>query len=137
MATFLFRQQKQILRSNKELADKNKKIGDQNDAIQQQAIELKSLNEKLTDLNKNLENIIQERTQQLYLQNQKLTDYLFVNAHKLRAPVATILGLINIINRLPADEIPEAISHLKNCGEQLDRVIRDLSTDLEGGIIDN
>lgn len=137
MAIFLYRQQKQILLSNKELGDKNEKIIIQNDAIQRQAIELKKLNQELTDLNKNLESRIQERTQQLYLQNQKLTDYLFVNAHKLRAPIATILGLVNLIERLKPDEITEAISHLKNCGEQLDRVIHDLSTDLEGGIIDN
>jgi signal transduction histidine kinase len=137
MAVVLFRQQKQILRSNKELADKNEKIIVQSDAIKNQAIELRKLNQDLTDLNKNLETRILERTQQLYLQNQKLTNYTFVSAHKLRAPVATILGLINLLGRIPDHEIPEALGHLKNCGEQLDLVIRDLGADLEDGIIDS
>lgn len=137
MAVLLFRQQKQILLSNRKLAEKNEKIIHQNTAIQSQAAELKNLNLQLQDLNKYLETRIQERTQQLYLQNQKLTDYTFLNAHKLRAPVATILGLINLIPRLPADEVPEAITHLKNCGEHLDSVIRELGADLEGGIIDS
>ncbi len=136
MAFFLFRQRKLILYANKELTDKNEKISNQHEAIQDQANELKTLNEALLDLNKNLENRIQERTQQLHFQNQKLKEYTFVNVHKLRAPLASILGLINLMNQLPANEVPQAIHYLKNCSEHLDDIIRDFNIDLESGIMD-
>jgi hypothetical protein len=46
---------------------------------------------------------VRERTLQLTIKNEQLSEYAFINAHKLRAPVARILGLV-------------ALYELKDCG---------------------
>ncbi|MFZ6008776.1 MAG: hypothetical protein ACOYXT_00395, partial [Bacteroidota bacterium] len=107
----------------------------QKEAIEMQATALLKLNEELQELNKNLESRINERTYQLTLQNQRLTEYTFINAHKLRAPVASILGLVNLVQQVNAGEREAILTHLKTCGEQLDSIIREVSRNLEGAIV--
>jgi signal transduction histidine kinase len=137
MAWFLYRQRHKILSVNKMLQDKNGEISTQKLAIEMQATALIKLNEELQELNKNLETRIEQRTQQLTLQNQRLTEYTFVNAHKLRAPVSSILGLINLMDQVTPEEIKEIGKHLKTCGGQLDAITREISKNLEEGIIDH
>lgn len=112
-----------------------KKIFVQKEAIEMQAVALLKLNEELQELNKNLEARITERTSQLTVQNQRLTEYTFINAHKLRAPVASILGLINLLHQVTPEEREAILGHLKTCGEQLDTIIREVSRNLEAAIV--
>jgi tetratricopeptide (TPR) repeat protein len=136
LAWMLFRQHRRILEVNRELKDKNEEIHLQKEAIESQAVALLKLNSELQELNKNLENRIHERTNQLMVQNQKLTEYTFVNAHKLRAPVASILGLLNLVDQVNPEERAGILQHLKTCGDQLDKIIREISRDLEAAIVD-
>lgn len=112
-----------------------RRIAFQRDAIEMQAVALLKLNEELQQLNKNLEERIAERTSQLTIQNQRLTEYTFINAHKLRAPVASILGLINLVHQVSPEERENILAHLKTCGEQLDSIIREVSRNLEAAIV--
>jgi tetratricopeptide (TPR) repeat protein len=112
-----------------------KKISLQKEAIEMQAVALLKLNEELQGLNKNLEARIDERTSQLIIQNQRLAEYTFINAHKLRAPVASILGLINLLHQAKPEEKEDILTYLKTCGEQLDLIIREVSRNLEGAIV--
>jgi hypothetical protein len=137
MAWFLYLQRRKFSLLNKTLKEKNDEIGNQKLAIEMQATALIKLNEELQELNKNLESRIDERTKQLTLQNQRLTEYTFINAHKLRAPVSSILGLINLVGQHKPEELKIILAHLKTCGNQLDLVTREISTNLEGGIIDH
>ena len=130
----LIRQRRKILVTNRDLKSKNEEIHNQKNAIESQASALRRLNEKLQELNRSLETRIEERSKQLLLQNQKLSDYIFINAHKLRAPVASILGLINLIQQVDSREQPTIIEHLKTCGDQLDSIIREISKDLEAAV---
>jgi tetratricopeptide (TPR) repeat protein len=117
------------------LYQQRKKISVQKEAIEMQAVALLKLNEELQELNKNLEGRIEQRTSQLTAQNQLLTEYTFINAHKLRAPVASILGLINLLQQVTPAEREAILVHLKTCGEQLDTIIREVSRNLEGAIV--
>ncbi|HEY0743449.1 MAG TPA: tetratricopeptide repeat protein [Chryseosolibacter sp.] len=117
------------------LYQQRRRIAFQRDAIEMQAVALLKLNEELQQLNKNLEERISERTSQLTIQNQRLTEYTFINAHKLRAPVASILGLINLVHQVPPDEREAILNHLKTCGDQLDSIIREVSRNLEAAIV--
>jgi tetratricopeptide (TPR) repeat protein len=121
LAWFLYRQRKKIML--------------QKEAIEMQAVALIKLNEELQELNRGLEGRINERTSQLTIQNQRLTEYTFINAHKLRAPVASILGLINLMQQVKPEEKETILSHLKTCGEQLDTIIHEVSRNLEAAIV--
>lgn len=114
-----------------------KKIFFQKQAIEVQATALLKLNEALQSLNKTLEIRIDERTTQLTVQNQRLTEYIFINAHKLRAPVASILGLISLLNQKNPAEYETILAHLKTCGEQLDKIINEVSRNLEDAIVND
>lgn len=134
LAVILFRQRKEILQANKDLQAKNEEISFQKNAIESQAEALLILNEELKNLNKSLEGRIDERTRQIIQQNQRLAEYTFVNAHKLRAPIASILGLINLFHQADAKEQKVILNHLRTCADQLDLTIQTINLNLEGGI---
>lgn len=133
-AIILFRQRRKILVANADLKEKNEEIHSQKNSIELQAASLLKLNETLQELNRSLETRIDERSRQLVVQNQKLAEYTFVNAHKLRAPVASMLGLISLIQQADPAEHEIILKHLKTCGDQLDRIIREISHNLEASI---
>ena len=132
---FLIRQRRKILEVNRDLQAKNGEIHEQKLAIEGQAVDLRGLNDQLQDLNRSLEHRIDERTQQLRLQNERLADYTFINAHKLRAPVASILGLISLLEQADQGEQEEILRHLKTCGLRLDDTIHEIGRDLEGAMV--
>ncbi|MBX2956407.1 MAG: tetratricopeptide repeat protein [Cyclobacteriaceae bacterium] len=137
MAWVLLVQRRRILTVNALLKSKNDEIQSQKLAIELQASTLKKLNEDLQELNKNLETRIGARTMQLTIQNQKLTEYTFVNAHKLRGPVASVLGLISLLEQADSNEKEVIYKHLTSCAVKLDQITREISHTLEAGIFEN
>lgn len=67
--------------------------------------------------------------ERLLSQNHQLADIAWHQSHGLRAPIATILGLLNIYNyEDPASkENLEVVKRLKQSGHSLDMVVRELS----------
>jgi tetratricopeptide (TPR) repeat protein len=132
MAYVLFRQRKRVAEVNDLLRDKTSEIQIQKEEIEHQSIELKNLNNQLHDLNKSLESKIEERTRRLTWQNQKLAEYAHANAHQLRAPVVSILGLLHLIERI---DLPQndriLVQQLQVCGKDLDRITRVIARNLE------
>lgn len=111
----------------------NNNISSQNIEIMEQANELKILNSSLSKLNNNLEKAVEERTVELNSKNQKLAQYAFLNAHKLRAPVARILGLIQLY-RYPEvleKESTIIVDKLTHSAMELDEVVSDINNKLE------
>lgn len=135
LVSMLIFQRRKILKANQDLKGKNEEINVQKTAIEGQAAALLKLNEALQDLNRSLEGRIDERSRQLIMQNQKLAEYTFINAHKLRAPVASVLGLIQLIEHAESHERDTIVAHLKTCANQLDQIIREISHDLEGAMV--
>ena len=79
-------------------------LKEQNDALERinvqlfgQNEELEANKEEIIALNENLEGIINKRTEELLVKSNELTEMAFVNAHLLRAPLARIMGILNII----------------------------------------
>jgi signal transduction histidine kinase len=132
MALVLFRQRKRVAEVNGLLRDKTNEIQKQKEEIECQTSKLQNLNDQLQYLNRSLESKIEERTQRLTWQNQKLAEYAHANAHQLRAPVVSILGLVNLMQKL---ELPEQdkilIDKLQVCGKDLDKITRVISKNLE------
>lgn len=132
LAIFLYRQHRKISEVNEILRAKTVEIQQQKGEIEVQSQTLQNLNGQLHDLNKSLECRIQERTYQLMRQNEKLAEYAHANAHQLRAPVVSILGLLNLLERVelqPEDQV--LVTYLQNCGKQLDTITRTINQNLE------
>lgn len=96
-----------------------------NEAILVQAEEIKAINE-------NLEKLVRERTTELEKKNAALEEYAFINAHKLRAPVASILGLINLFRSASLDdEGKDVLGHLEKSAFKLDEIVSDITVAIE------
>ena len=90
--------------------------------------------EEIKTINENLESLVRDRTKELERKNTALEEYAFINAHKLRAPVASILGLVPIINSLPlTDEGKIVVSHLNSSAEKLNTIVRSITEAIENG----
>lgn len=97
--------------------------------------ELQSLNEELTvsnegikKLNENLEQMVNHRTEQINNQLNQLKKYAYLNSHELRAPLARILGLIELMKvETDVHQWNELLSYLHDSSTELDGVIREMN----------
>lgn len=106
-----------------------------NREIQEQKEELLQLNNTLNKLNLGLEASIAERTREILQahdllvgKNKQLEEYAFFNAHKLRGPVSTILGLTHLFHNpmINETERAEIITRIHQSTQQLDNVVREI-----------
>lgn len=97
-----------------------------NEAIRKQAEQIKNINE-------NLEKLVQERTSELEIKNKALEEAAFINAHKLRAPVASILGLVGLMKTTNSPEDIHQMSELiQDSTQKLDDVVSEITRTIEG-----
>ncbi len=109
----------------KEIQQKTEEIQAQNEEIMAQAEEIQGINE-------NLEMLVKERTAELEKKNKALEEYAFINAHKLRSPVASILGLVNLLAKSDQREDTKVIrEHLQQSADKLDAVVRSITEAIE------
>ena len=113
------------------LARKNyiKLIETSRNEVQKKAKQLSELNEELIVLNVTLEIRAKEKAQQLIANEEKLRRYAFLNSHHLRGPVATILGIANLMESGYVKEsehndlMGKAIDEIK----KIDEVIKEIT----------
>lgn len=97
--------------------ESNRLLHDRQSEIEAQA-------NQIMTINNNLELIIQQRTQELQNKNKALEEYAFILAHQLRAPLTSILGLVNLMNRIKlSDEDKVLVTHLDLSAKKLDDII--------------
>lgn len=114
----------------RELHYKQKLVETQREEIQIQSEELNSLNETLIDMNHSLEQAVDDRTKELKIKNRQLAEYAFINAHKLRAPIATLQGLLNLIDKDAANQ-DIILEKIKESIEVLVLIVTDIRIKLE------
>ncbi len=75
------------------------------------------------------ETFLRKINEDLLNQNRQLSHYSYVVSHNLRAPVATILGLLNLfeMQEMENEESKELLAMLKTASTKLDDVVRDLN----------
>lgn len=54
--------------------------------------------EEIEVINNNLEQIVVDRTEKIKDQETRITQFAFINAHRVRSPLARIIGLLNLIH---------------------------------------
>jgi PAS domain S-box-containing protein len=81
---------------------------------------------ELTLANDITERILHERT--IEKQNDKLKDIAWIQSHVVRAPVARMMGLINLIKEddLDEKETGEFLNHVLESAVELDNIIKDV-----------
>ena len=110
----------------KELIEANRQLTVQKQEISEQA-------EEIITINSHLEQQVKKRTKQLEQQNQQLIDYAFFNSHKIRAPLARIMGLVSLLrhNLVSDSEKENILERIEVCANELDSVIRQINQVLE------
>lgn len=104
-----------------------------NREISKQSAELKQLVNKLSNLNLTLEQRAQEKAITIFEQESKLSEYAFLNSHKLRGPVATMSGIMNLIasGTLTLDEKDFLTEALHREVRKIDGVITEINKAIE------
>ena len=122
----LVRQQDEIVSHRDLLSIKNDKLAEAHEIIMEQQHEIEIKNESL-------QVEVERKTKELLDNNQQLEQFAFISAHNLRAPVARILGLGNILQHVEHDPTEQKliIKNIIKSTVDLDVVIKDLNTILE------
>jgi tetratricopeptide (TPR) repeat protein len=105
----------------------------QNDEIAAQSEELRALTDELAAqgdalqrANEVLEEKVNERTTSLITKNAQLTQYAFFNAHSLRSPIATLLGLKQLLRMSTSpEEKDDIMNRIFTTAERFDEVVRE------------
>ena len=110
----------------------NELLMHKNDQMHARSEEIVGMNKNLEDVKNQLEIKIRENRQKLKDQNNLLAAYAYSNAHELRAPVASIMGLVNLLDKANLSEEDRAIvDHLNASVKELDKVVCSISERLE------
>jgi light-regulated signal transduction histidine kinase (bacteriophytochrome) len=99
--------------------------------IFEQNNELDIQRHRLREANEDLEKRVAERTHDLAAQNRRLTEYAFMHAHVLRAPISRIRGLMHLLPLTQdAAEEHKIRQMLTDCMNELDEAARTISQKL-------
>jgi signal transduction histidine kinase len=113
------------------LADKNRELADKASEIEAQNEELQQSQENLFELNNHLEQMVEERTNKVKEQNERLIRYAYTNAHHLRGPVARLLGLVQL-SKMDTDLNYEFLfSRVQEQTLELDEVVKGINRELQ------
>lgn len=125
----LRKSEEEIIEKNKTLTRQSEELAAQNEELMQSQEEVSAQRDLVSQQNENLEIEVSKRTNELVEYNQQLEQFAFIAAHNLRAPVARILGLGQLIAMLQStSEKDEIYPKLVRAAEELDGVVKDLNT---------
>jgi ligand-binding sensor domain-containing protein len=123
---------REIASQRDELVVLNEEIRASQEEVMAQRDALAEKNSEIERMNANLEKIVADRTRVLEEQNERLAEYAFINAHKLRAPLASILGIINLLLIEKSEEQKHVLlDHLQKSSISLDYIVRSINQMLE------
>jgi PAS domain-containing protein len=139
--TELYQQRTEIEQINKKLKDKITEIEQQNELLNFQQKEIFEKNEEMYKqqeeiqaINESLEERVKERTKVLEAKNKQLAEYAYINSHILRAPVSTMLGLLNLLSYKELQGDDKMIYHyLLQTANNLDDVVNRINTAIDNG----
>lgn len=135
----LARQEREIKLQNEELIHGQEETATQRDMLVAQNKKLEEAsriierkNQEILSHNENLELEVEKRTKELLTHNHQLEQFAYISAHNLRAPVARILGLGEVLKICKTPEEEKVIlEKLVLTTKELDGVVKDLNKILE------
>lgn len=90
---------------------------------------LELANKEIQELNTTLQSRVEERTKNLEKANEILREFSFTNSHKVRKPVANIIGLIDALHfyKTETEDVKDVIKHIRESAEELDKIIHEIN----------
>jgi len=85
-------------------------------------------NEKLKLANVSLEQTVFRRTSSLEKTNQELDRFVYSVSHDIKAPLASVKGLINLVRMSPADELDNSLNLMDKSIDKLNGFVSDILT---------
>jgi signal transduction histidine kinase len=123
-----------LLWYNRSNSKYEKKLKSTNKELEETQEELIAKNEEYEAINRNLEALVEERSKLIDSKNRQIIDYANINAHKVRGPLARIMGLINISHfSNDPDDLKNLFQKLKPPSEELNMIIGEINKTLEQG----
>jgi len=103
------------------------------DSLLKKITELENTNKNITRTLKSFEISAKEQTKTIQILNNTLERYAFSNSHKVRAPLARLLGLAKLlhINGISSDEKHDVNVRLLEAAEEMEFVISNITKLLE------
>ena len=85
--------------------------------------------EEIRVINENLEQLVRSRTRKIESQNQKLRHYAYSNSHQVRAPLARLMGLIDLWSHeeISMEEKSFMMKEMAASVHELDDIVKDIS----------
>ena len=125
-------QNEELIQSQEETSAQRDLLADQNKKLEEASKIIERKNLEIILHNETLEEEVEKRTKELLEHNHQLEQFAFISAHNLRAPVARILGLGEII-KLTNDpqEKQMILDKLVFTTQELDTVVKDLTKILD------
>lgn len=123
-------ERKNAIASNRELQAHIDKKNDIYYQLEMQSIEFQEQNEYIHELNMRLEERVNERTDKIRAKNKQLIEYAYFNAHKIRGPLARILGLIELTRvekDIPLETLQMYFELVKKSALELDSVVQNIN----------
>lgn len=129
----LQKREEEIGEKNKKLTAQSEKLAAKNEELLKSQQEVSIQRDIVEKQNENLEMEVAKRTNELVDYNQQLQQFAFIAAHNLRAPVARILGLGQVLGMLEntPEKKDEIYPKLIQTARELDGVVNDLNTILD------
>ena len=115
---------------------KNEELTRGSELLAEQNLLLEKQGRELLDLSNDLEKKVEQRTKDIQLLNEELTEqnsqleqFSFIAAHNFRGPLARIRGLVGLLKKdgMKSEELRVLISYLETSSNELDQVIDDMS----------
>jgi len=105
-------------------------LREKNNLIAAKNTELEDKRYRLAELNSHLEEMVDQKASDIRRQNEVLMRYAYTNAHKVRGPLARILGLINLSRMENSPGYPWIFRQLEHEAVTMDRIVSEISNDL-------
>ena len=126
LITFYLKENFLSYRESVELA--NTQLKEASDKLVDQTRQLHAQEVELSTIRNDLEKIISEKINETQTKAETLKEYAFVNAHHVRAPLARVLGLIDLIE-LEGKHKPssDALHKIKRDAQEIDIILRKIN----------
>ncbi len=126
--------EKELTRLNQELQARETELHEINEELRVTNEELQTANEEIKAHNDNLDELVKMRSERIEEQLSLFHEYAHINSHEVRAPLARLLGLLNLLEYdNDKTETISLIGMLKESATELDEVVRNMNRLLEKG----